>query len=131
MSYIIVTASDDKTSEQRCKEIAEALWTLQRPRSVRGSSDVTSSFCSVVKHSDGRAALRIASSDLIKPHADLDTAELFDSITEYTTQKKTAVTTKLGDNHGVKIDVGDILPTSFTYTTQSAMESDGWFPDAD
>ena len=129
MSYIIIAASADKTSKERCEEIAEALWTIQRPRSVRHDNDVTSKFCQIFNHSDGRAALGIASTNKIKPHADLDTTELFDSMPEYTTQKKTAVTTKLNSNHGVEINVGDILPTSFTYTTQASMESDGWFPD--
>mgnify|MGYP003143137007 CR=1 FL=1 len=129
MSYIIITASADKTSKERCDEIAEALWTIQRPRSVRSSSDVTTKYCGVITHSDGRAALCIASDDQIRPHEDLVTTELFDSMSEYTTQKKTAVTTKLGDNHGVKIDVGDILPASLTYTTHAAMDADGWFPD--
>ena len=129
MSYIIIAASADKTSKKRCEEIAEALWTIQRPRSVRDVHDVTTRFCSIHYHSDGRAALGISSTDKIRPHADLDTTELFDSMSEYTAQKKTAVTTKLSNNHGVQINVGDILPTSLSYSTQSAMNADGWFPD--
>ena len=129
MSYIIVTASDDKTSEQRCKEIAEALWTLQRPRAIRHPRDVTNSFCGVVMHSDGRAALVLSTDAMIRPHEQLDTAELFDSMPEYTTQKKTAVTTRLNDNHGVEINVGDILPTSFSYVSEAYMIGDGWFPE--
>ena len=128
MSYIIVTASDDKTSEQRCKEIAEALWTLQRPRAIRHPRDVTNSFCSVVTHSDGRAALALSTDAMIRPHEQLDTAELFDSMPEYTTQKKTFVNAKLAANYGVGVKVSDILPNAFSYTSQAEMEGDGWFP---
>ncbi len=128
MSYIIVQSTDSKTSEERCEEISQALWTIQRPRSIRAQDDVTNKFCGCVTHSDGRSALTISSTDKIKPHASLDTAELFDSMPEYTTQKKTAVTTKLNSNHGVEINVGDILPTSFSYVSQSYMDGDGWFP---
>mgnify|MGYP000589682166 CR=1 FL=1 len=128
MSYIIVQSTDFKTSEERCEEISQALWTIQRPRSIRSQDDVTNKLCGFVTHSDGRSALAISSTDKIKPHASLDTTELFDSMPEYTTQKKTAVTTKLGDNHGVEINVGDILPTSFSYVSQSDMDADGWFP---
>lgn len=129
MSYIIVQSTESKTSEERCEEISQALWTIQRPRSIRHQDDVTNNLCGRLTHSDGRAALIVSPTDKIKPHASLDTTELFDSMPEYTTQKKTAVTTKLGDNHGVDINVGDILPTSFSYVSQSDMEDDGWFPD--
>lgn len=126
--YIIIAPTASKTSKERCEEISQALWTIQRPRSIRALDDVTNNFCGYVTHSDGRSALVISSTYKIKPHASLDTTELFDSMPEYTTQKKTAVTTKLGDNHGVDINVGDILPTSFSYVSQSDMEADGWFP---
>ena len=146
MSYIIISSADiqvttqdedgnsvtstvSKTSAERCEMISEALWTIQRPRSVRQAGDTTTKFATVVTHSDGRAALKMDASRQIRPHADLDTTELYDSMPEYTTQKKTAVTNKLASNHGVNIDVGDILPTSFSYTDQSTMEADGWFPD--
>ena len=131
MSYIIVTASDDKTSEQRCKEIAEALWTLQRPRAIRHPRDVTNSFCGVVTHPDGRAALVLSTDAMIRPHEQLDTAELFDSMPEYTTQKKTFVNAKLADNQGGSVIVSEILPDSFVYTTHEEMEEDGWFPDSE
>ena len=65
---------------------------------------------------------------MIRPHEHLDTAELFDSMPEYTTQKKTFVNAKLAANHGVEIKVSDILPNAFSYTTQAEMEGDGWFP---
>lgn len=127
-SYIIISAISGKTSYDRCDEISEALWTIENPRSIRKSDDVSCKFCGIVQHpQDSRCAIIIASDDKIRPHEDLLTRELFDSMPEYTTQKKTAVTTKLSDNHGVQINVGDILPTSFTYTTESDMKSDGWF----
>ena len=127
-NYIIISASSDKTAEERCKEISQALYTIARPQSIRTASDVTNFFCSYKVHpQDSRAALVLNSDDKIVPHEDLVTTDLFDSMTEYTTQKKTAVTTKLNNNHGVEINVGDILPTSFSYTTLSAMETDGWF----
>lgn len=129
--YIIVSSTASKTPKERCEEISQALWTIQRPRSIRAQDDITNKFCGFVTHSDGRAALAISSTDKIKPHASLDTTELYDSMPEYTTQKKTAVTTRLGDNHGVSINVGDILPTSFSYVSQSDMEDDGWFPSDD
>lgn len=128
MSYIIISSTASKTSKERCEEISQALWTIERPRSTRAQGDVTNKFCGCVTHTDGRSALTISSTDNIKPHASLDTTELFDSMPEYTTQNKTAVTTKLGDNHGVSINVGDILPTSFSYVSQSDMDADGWFP---
>ena len=128
MSYIIITASSDKTSEQRCKDISEALWTLRRPRAIRHPRDVTNKFCGVVTHSDGRSALVLSTDAMIRPHEQLDTAELFDSMPEYTTQKKTSVNAKLAANYGVGIKVSDILPNAFSYTSQDEMEGDGWFP---
>ena len=128
MSYIIITASSDKTSEQRCKDISEALWTLRRPRAIRHPRDVTNKFCGVVTHSDGRSALVLSTDAMIRPHEQLDTAELFDSMPEYTTQKKTSVNAKLAANYGVGIKVSDILPNAFSYTSQAEMEGDGWFP---
>lgn len=125
--YIIVSPTASKTSKERCEEISQALWTIERPRSIRDQDDITNKLCNYVTHSDGRSALVISSTDKIKPHASLDTTELYDSMPEYTTQKKTAVTTKLGDNHGVYINVGDILPASFSYVSQSDMDDDGWF----
>ena len=126
--YIIVSASSDKTAEQRCKEISQALYTIARPVSIRSSSDVSNFFCSYKVHpQDSRAALVLNSDDKIVPHEDLITTDLFDSMPEYTVQKKTAVTTKLNSNHGDEINVGDILPTSFSYVSKSDMEADGWF----
>ena len=129
MSYAIISPSDDKTSVERCQEIAEALWTIERPRAIRGAEDVTAAFCGIVTHTDGRAALKLAASDLIVPNADLDTAELFGALPEYTAQKKGAVTSKLAANHGVAIPAGDILPTSLSFTTHDEMSDDGWFND--
>ena len=127
-NYIIISATSDKTALERCNEISEALWTIARPRAIRNSEDVSCKFCSFLRHpSDSRAALMIDSSDKITPDPNLVTQELFDSMPEYTPQKKTAVTTKLSNNHGVEINVGEILPTSFTYTSKSDMQSDGWF----
>jgi len=127
-NYIIIDAVEGKTSHERCSEISEALWTIMRPRSVRVSEDVSCKFCSFLQHpEDSRAAIIISATDKITPSSDLTTQELFDSMPEYTTQKKTAVTTKLSNNHGVEINVGDILPTSFVYTTKESMHSDGWF----
>ena len=131
MSYIIVTASSDKTTEQRCEDISEALWTLQRPRAIRHPRDVTNSFCGVVTHSDGRAALVLSTDAMIRPHEQLDTSKLFDSMPEYTTQKKTAVNAKLAANYGLEIKVSDILPNAFSYTFQAEMQGDGWFHDAE
>lgn len=127
-SYIIIAAGSGKTSYERCGEISEALWTIENPRSVRNADDVSCKFCGIIQHpQDSRGAIIVASDDQIRPHKDLLTQELFDSMPEYTTQKKTAVTTRLAENHGVQIDVGDILPTSFTYMTESDMRSGGWF----
>lgn len=129
MSYIIISPTDGKTSEERCKEISEALWTIRRPRDIRDQNDVTNDFCGIVTHSDGKAAIVIDPADKIKPHASLDTAELFDCMIEYTAQKKAAVITGLNSNHGVEINVGDILPTSFSYSSYEDLDADGWFPD--
>lgn len=127
-NYIIISATSDKTAYERCNEISEALWTIVRPRSLRVSEDVSCKFCSFLQHpEDSRAAIMISATDKITPNSDLTTQELFDSMPEYTTQKKTAVTTKLTSNYGVEINVGDILPTSFTYTSKDTMSSDGWF----
>ena len=129
MSYIIITASSDKTSEQRCKDISEALWTLRRPRAIRHPRDVTNRFCGIVVHSDNRAALKISEYDSIRLHAQLDTTELFESMPEYTDEKKALVSTLIADNQGGYVSVSEILPDSFVYTTQEEMEDDGWFPD--
>lgn len=127
-NYIIISALSDKTAEERCKEISQALYTISRPASIREASDVTDFFCSHKVHpQDSRAALVLNSDDKIVPHEDLVTTDLFDSMPEYTVQKKTAVTTKLSNNHGVEINVGDILPTSFSYVSKSDMDNDGWF----
>ena len=127
-NYVIIDATADKTAYERCSEISEALWTIARPRSIRELADGTCKFCSFVKHpSDSRAAIIISYDDKIIPNSSLVTQELFDSMPEYTTQKKTAVTTKLSNNHGVELNVGEILPTSFAYTTKGSMQSDGWF----
>lgn len=131
MSYIIITASSDKTSEQRCKDISEALWTLQRPRAIRHSRDVTNSFCGIVVHNDNRAALNINEYESIRLHAQLDTTELFESMPEYTDEKKALVSTLLADNQGGSVIVSEILPDSFVYTTHEEMEEDGWFPDSE
>jgi hypothetical protein len=128
MSYIIITASSDKTSEQRCKDISEALWTLRRPRAIRDPRDVTNRFCGIVTHSDGRAALKINEYASIRLHAQLDTTELFESMPEYTDEKKALVSTLLAENQGGSVSVSEILPDSFVYTTQEEMEGDGWFP---
>ena len=127
MNYIVINETESKTATERCEEISQALWTIQRPRSVRHQDDVTNTFCNYVTHQDGRAALVLSSTDKIRPHASLDTTELYDSMPEYTTQKKTAVTTNLGNNHGSEINVGDILPTSFSYVSEAYMIGDGWF----
>jgi hypothetical protein len=127
-NYVIIDATADKTAYERCSEISEALWTIARPRSIRELADGTCKFCSFVKHpSDSRAAIIISYDDKIIPNSSLVTQELFDSMPEYTTQKKTAVTTKLSNNHGVELNIGEILPTSFAYTTKESMQSDGWF----
>lgn len=131
MSYIIITASSDKTSEQRCKDISEALWTLQRPRAIRHPRDVTNSFCGIVVHSDNRAALNINEYESIRLHAQLDTTELFESMPEYTDEKKALVSSLLAGNQGGSVIVSEILPDSFVYTTHEEMEEDGWFPDTD
>jgi len=131
MSYIIITASSDKTSEQRCKDISEALWTLQRPRAIRHPRDVTNKFCGIVVHSDNRAALTINEYDSVRLHAQLDTTELFESMPEYTDEKKALVSTLLAGNQGGSVSVSEILPDSFVYTTREEMEEDGWFPDSE
>ena len=100
MSYIIITASSDKTSEQRCKDISEALWTLRRPRAIRHPRDVTNKFCGIVVHNDNRAALKINEHDIVRLHAQLDTTELFESMPEYTDEKKALVNTLIADNQG-------------------------------
>lgn len=129
MSYIVIESTDDKTSKQRCEDISQALWTIQRPRSIRNQDDITNTFCGIVTHADGRAAIVVAPADKIKPHASLDITELFNSMPEYTAQKKTAVITRLNSNHGVEINVGDILPTSFSYSSHEDLDAGGWFPD--
>ena len=128
MSYIIITASSDKTSEQRCKDISEALWTLRRPRAIRHPRDVTNKFCGIVVHNDNRAALTINEYASIRLHAQLDTTELFESMPEYTDEKKALVNTLIADNQGGSVIVSEILPDSFVYKTQEEMEEDGWFP---
>ena len=131
MSYIIITASSDKTSEQRCKDISEALWTLRRPRAIRHPRDVTNRFCGIVVHSDNRAALKINEDASIRLHAQLDTTELFESMPEYTDENKALVSTLLAGNQGGSVSVSEILPDSFVYMTQEEMEEDGWFPDSE
>ncbi len=86
----------------------------------------------ILRHRDPHrrtGGLKLDASDLIVPNADLNTAELFDALPEYTAQKKGAVTSKLAANHGVAIPVGDILPSSLSFTTYDDMSDDGWFND--
>lgn len=124
MEYIIISAQNGLSSEDRCKDFSRELFKISRPLS--SPEDVTTYLFGWV-NKDDLYALEVDLDFIIPIHPDHDLTTIIGLLNPAANQAEIdQIVDSIGSASSVRF--GDIVPSYVEIKSREDLDADGWFP---
>ncbi len=128
MSYILISANDDHTSQERAELITRELYNITAPEAMQHDYQADGTVFGLVEHPDGGDwAMQIQADWLIYCHDDVDLARLVSAFPEVPADEVASLSALIESSD--KIEFAQIIPSTATVRDHEYMVDNGWFSD--
>lgn len=128
MSYILISANDDLTSQERAELITRELYNITAPEAMQHDYQADGTVFGLVEHPDGGDwAMHIQEDWLIYCHDDVDLARLVGAFPEVPADEVASLSVLIESSE--KIEFAQIIPSTATVRDHEYMVDNGWFTD--
>jgi len=128
MSYILISANDDHTSQERAELITRELYNITAPEAMQHDYQADGTVFGLVEHLDGGDwAMHIQADWLIYCHDDVDLARLVSAFPEVPGDEVASLSALIESSD--KIEFSQIIPSTATVRDNEYMVDNGWFSD--
>ncbi len=128
MSYILISANDDLTSQERAELITRELYNITAPEAMQHDYQADGTVFGLVEHPDGGDwAMHIQADWLIYCHDEVDLARLVGAFPEVPADEVASLSALIESSD--KIEFSQIIPSTATVRDYQYMVDNGWFTD--
>lgn len=128
MSYILISANDDHTSQERAELITRELYNITAPEAMQHEYQADGTVFGLVEHPDGGDwAMHIQADWVIYCHDDVDLARLVSAFPEVPADEVASLSALIESSD--KIEFAQIIPSTATVRDYEYMVDNGWFTD--
>jgi len=128
MSYILISANDDLTSQERAELITRELYNITAPEAMQHDYQADGTVFGLVEHPDGgNWAMHIDEDWVIYCHDDVDLARLVGAFPEVPADEVASLSALIESSE--KIEFAQIIPSTATIRDHEYMVDNGWFTD--
>lgn len=128
MSYILISANDDLTSQERAELITRELYNITAPEAMQHDYQADGTVFGLVEHPDGGDwAMHIQADWVIYCHDDVDLARLVGAFPEVPADEVASLSALIESSD--KIEFSQIIPSTATVRDYEYMVDNGWFTD--
>ncbi len=128
MSYILISANDDHTSQERAELITRELYNITAPEAMQHDYQADGTVFGLVEHPDGGDwAMHIQADWVIYCHDDVDLARLVSAFPEVPADEVASLSALIESSD--KIEFAQIIPSTATVRDYEYMVDNGWFTD--
>ena len=126
MSYILISANDDYTSQERAELITRELYNITAPEAMQHDYQADGTVFGLVEHPDGGEwAMHIQQDWIIYCHDDVDLARLVGAFPEVPADEVASLSALIESSD--KIEFAQIIPSTATIRDFDYMVDNGWF----
>ena len=128
MSYILISANDDLTSQERAELITRELYNITAPEAMQHDYQADGTVFGLVEHPDGgNWAMHIDEDWVIYCHDDVDLARLVGAFPEVPADEVASLSALIESSDN--IEFAQIIPSTATVRDHEYMVDNGWFTD--
>lgn len=128
MSYILISANDDLTSQERAELITRELYNITAPEATQLDYQADGTVFGLVEHPDGGDwAMHIDVDWVIYCHDDVDLDRLVGAFPEVPADEVATLRSLIESSD--KIEFAQIIPSTATIRDFEYMVDNGWFTD--
>lgn len=128
MSYILILANDDHTSQERAELITRELYNITAPEAIQHDYQADGTVFGLVKHPESDEwAMHIQEEFVIYCHGDVDLDRLVGALPEVPADEVASLRALIESSD--KIEFAQIIPSTATIRDYEYMVDNGWFTD--